>query len=56
MVTFKIRNADTLKSSSVDPAYLWPSDVLDEIDDDAFAEAIAAGRLLDPEASVTAAA
>ena len=56
MSMFKTRNGDTLESSSADAAYLWPSEVLDEIDDDAFAEAIAAGRLLDPEASVTVAA
>jgi hypothetical protein len=56
MAMFKTRSADTLERPAADAAFAWPSDVIDEIDDDAFAEAIAAGRLLDPEHGVTIAA
>ena len=56
MSMFKTRTIDTLEPPSTDAAFAWPSDVIDEIDDDSFAEAIAAGRLLDPENGVTVAA
>ncbi len=56
MSMFKTRTIDTLEPPPADAALAWPSDAIDEIDDDAFAEAIAAGRMLDPENGVTVAA
>jgi hypothetical protein len=56
MSMFKTRSVDTLEPPTADAAFAWPSDAMEEIDDAAFAEAIAAGRLLDPEHGVTVAA
>ena len=56
MTMFKTRSVDTLEPPAADAAFAWPSDVIDEIDDDAFAEAIAAGRLLESQHAMTVAA
>ena len=55
MSMFKTRIVEVLEPSPGEAPLSWPSDVTDEIDDDAFADAIAAGRLLDPESAVTVA-
>ncbi len=56
MSMFKTRTVEVLEPPTGDEPLAWPSDVIDEIDDDTFADAIAAGRLLDPESAVTVAA
>ena len=56
MSMFKTHNSDTLERPTADAAFAWPSDAIDEIDDDAFAEASPARRLLRPVNGVTVAA
>jgi hypothetical protein len=56
MSMFKSRPADILTIIDDEPIAAWPSDDTDDIDDDAFARAIAAGRQLDQEHGITVAA
>jgi hypothetical protein len=56
MSMFKTRTDDIFRVTDAEPIIAWPSDDTDEIDDDAFARAIAAGRQPDLEHGITVAA